>query len=67
MMEEDGGSVNARKSVNKSLLKNIMRHTDAHNKVLLYRICHVTFIIYENVGKTNRNDIEIGLVGNLRL
>ncbi|CAB3979772.1 Hypothetical predicted protein [Paramuricea clavata] len=31
-MEQDGGW-NGRKSVDKSLLKNIIRHTDAHNKI----------------------------------
>ena len=32
-MEQDGSWRSARKSVDKSLLKNIIRHTDAHNKI----------------------------------
>ena len=33
-MEQYGGWQSVRKSVDKSLLKNIIRHTDAHNKVM---------------------------------
>jgi hypothetical protein len=43
-MEQDGGWKSGRKSVDKSLLKNIIRHTDAHNKVKFESFSYISRI-----------------------
>ncbi len=43
-MEQDGGWKSARKSVDKGLLKNIIRHTDAHNKVKFENVSHTSSV-----------------------
>ena len=44
IMEQDGGWKSGRKSVDKSLLKNIIRHTDAHNKVKFESFSYISRI-----------------------
>jgi hypothetical protein len=54
-MEEDDGRKSARKSVDKGLLKNIIRHTDAHNKVEFVNVFKKVVYFIANVSKSLLN------------